>query len=180
MKRIFAVLLLIFLMLQTVSCVHVKPSYHGAETETERVEETTALSQPSLEETLQRELPTWTKVVHNATAFLQEARYAIVDASDAAYSYSEMEEDLRILSRIYPQYFSHRSIGKSVAGRQIYLAVLGNPDASRQILVSAGMHGREYLTPLLVMKQIEFMLAYLGDGCMGDTSYASILDQYCF
>lgn len=181
MKRILAVLLLTFLMLQTVSCIRIKPIRPSATSPTlDTTERDTASQAPIPDDMLQREFPDWSMVAHNARMFLKETEHAVVDTGDAAYSYADMSEDLQILSKMYPQYFSHRSIGSSVAGRTIWLAVLGNPNASRQILVSAGMHGREYMTPLLVMKQIEFMLAYLSDGSIGTTSYASILEKYCF
>ena len=82
----------------------------------------------------------------------------IVDVSKAEYSYSELTTDLSMLEARYPNEFSYSSIGLSADGRNIYAAVLGNPNAEKQILVSAGIHAREYLTPLLVMKQIEFYL----------------------
>jgi len=82
----------------------------------------------------------------------------IVDISKAEYSYSELSTDLSMLEAAYPNEFSYSSIGMSADGRNIYAAVLGNPDAEKQILVTAGIHAREYLTPLLVMKQLEFCL----------------------
>ena len=82
----------------------------------------------------------------------------IVDVSKAEYSYSELATDLSMLEARYPNEFSYSSVGLSADGRNIYAAVLGNPNAEKQILVTAGIHAREYLTPLLVMKQIEFYL----------------------
>lgn len=181
MKRVLAVFLLILLMLQTASCSQPAPEVQsGPPTETETEPKTLETEPPVAEEAKKTLFPTWSSVAHNASVYLRESENPIVDVSDAAYSYAEMEEDLQLLCQAYPQSLSHRPIGLSLAGRRIYLAVLGNPEAPRQILVSAGIHGREYMTPLLVMKQIEYMLVYLNDGMCEEVSYASILENYCF
>lgn len=49
-------------------------------------------------------------------------------------------------------------IGISHDCRNIYEAILGNENAKKHILVHAGIHGREYLTSLLVMRQLEYYL----------------------
>ena len=104
----------------------------------------------------------------------------LVDVSKREYSYAELRTDLEALAAAHPSRFSYRSFGKSVAGRELYVCTLGNPDAQSQVLVSAGLHGREYLTPLLVMKQIEFYLTYYDVGFYGETSYADLFDSVCF
>ncbi len=121
----------------------------------------------------------WIGAAATAEAFLNDSA-AIVDASKREYSYLEMEADLALLSATYPQYFSYRSFGKSVAGRELYVATLGNKNASRAVLVTAGLHGREYLTPLLAMKQIEFYLHYYYSGSFGGASYAELFSDCCF
>ena len=113
-----------------------------------------------------------------ANAFLTEGR--IVDCSRREYSYSEMLEDLQALKEQHPTRLSLREIGTSLDGRAIPLAILGNPSAQRQILVSAGIHGREYLTPLLVMKQLEFYLTYYDTGSFDGTSYSTLFDSCAF
>ena len=91
-----------------------------------------------------------------------------------------MVSDLAALKARYPAHLSYRSVGRSVAGRELYVAVLGNPDAPQQAVVSAGIHGREYLTPLLVMKQLEFYLHYYDVGDYRGTSYADLFENCCF
>ncbi|MBQ7347125.1 MAG: peptidase [Clostridia bacterium] len=178
MKRVLAVLLLILLTLQVTSCIQLKPEYRAEEPNDGTAHDGTETLAPA--DALDAVFPSWSDVEKNAKLFLTATENPIVDATDAAYSYTDMATDLQILANAYPTHLSYRSIGKSVAGRDIYLAVLGNPDAPRQIVVSAGIHAREYMTPLLVMKQIEYILAYRNDGACNGFSYASILEKYCF
>ena len=81
-----------------------------------------------------------------------------VDVSKVRYTYSEMVDDLTTLAEKYRDKMSYRAIGDSLDGRKIYAVTLGRADAEKQIVISAGIHGREYLTPMLVMKQLEFYL----------------------
>lgn len=82
----------------------------------------------------------------------------LVDVSQAEYSYEDMEADLLALQKNYPLLIRVASAGKSLDGREIYYADIGEPDAPKQIFLSAGIHGREYLTPLLLMKMVEYHL----------------------
>lgn len=82
----------------------------------------------------------------------------IVDTSKAEYSYTEMVSDLEQLASAYPKLFSYREIGRSCDGRALYVAVLGSPNAPRQIIADAGTHGREYLNPMFVMATLEYYL----------------------
>ena len=75
---------------------------------------------------------------------------------------------------------SYSSIGESLDGRTIYAIRLGNPEADKQILISAGIHGREYLTPLLVMKQLEFYLYNYDTAEYGGTPLSEIFEEYTF
>ena len=83
----------------------------------------------------------------------------VVDVSKAMYTYTEMEEDLMMLAGMYPTLLSVRSLGQSLDKREIYCAVVGSPDAEKQIVIHGGIHAREYMTSLLVMKQLEYYLA---------------------
>lgn len=82
----------------------------------------------------------------------------IVDTSKAEYTYEELESDLFELQSKYPNLLRVASAGKSLDGREIYYADLGDPEAERSVMINAGIHGREYLTPLLLMKQLEYHL----------------------
>lgn len=85
----------------------------------------------------------------------------IVSAIHKKYSYESMEKDIFALKEKYPNYFHYQVIGKSEDSRELYEATLGNANADRNILVIAAIHGREYMTTLLCMKQIEYYLSLL-------------------
>lgn len=69
------------------------------------------------------------------------------------YSYDLMKDDLEQIENKYKQVTKVTSIGRSLFGRNIYLASLGN--GSRRILVTAGFHGREWMTSMLLVKMFE-------------------------
>ena len=104
----------------------------------------------------------------------------IVTPSDLGYTYPEMEEDLAALDDRYGAYFSYQSIGKSVDGREIYACVVGNPNAGKKVLVSGGIHGKEYLSSLVVMTQMEYYLSCRETGSYHGMSYAELLESYAF
>lgn len=74
------------------------------------------------------------------------------------YTYDYMMHDLNLLQQKYPSYMRYRSLGKTADGREIVDCVIGNPNAPKQILIQAGMHGREHINSLLMMQQIEYIL----------------------
>ena len=74
------------------------------------------------------------------------------------YSYEQMTHDITNLSEVYGNLMSVNVIGQSLDNRDIYEVVIGNPDSDKHILIQAGIHAREQLPPLLVMKQLELAL----------------------
>ncbi|MBE6601171.1 MAG: peptidase M14 [Ruminococcaceae bacterium] len=160
MKRIIAIFLIVTLLWIPTSCIKEGPPAETA-------------PPPPVEAPL-----VWSDSDAIAEQFLMQS--GIVDCSKREYSYEEMVADLNELSAAYPSLLSYRAFGESVLGRELYVAVLGNPNATRQILVSAGIHGREYLTPLLAMKQIEFYLTYSQNGLYGDLGYSALFNDTCF
>ncbi len=104
----------------------------------------------------------------------------IVDTSKNKYSYSEMVVDLAAIQEKYEGKMSYAAVGDSLDGRKIYAVTLGNPNASKQIVISAGIHGREYLTPMLVMKQLEFYLYNYDTAEYGGIPLADIFEEYTF
>ena len=170
MKKPLSILLALFLGLSLASCIQVPPaavSLESQETETD----------PPVNPSLPKDFSDPKTV---ALDFLENRSSTIVDCSEREYSYAELEADLRELADLYPDLFSYRSFGKSVAGRELYVGILGNPNAKKQVLVSAGLHGREYLTPLLVMKQLEFYLTYYDVGHYSHIPYATLFEEVCF
>ena len=104
----------------------------------------------------------------------------VVDTSDNYYGYSELASDLSVLSQKYGDKMSYSSIGTSLDGRSIYAVSLGSPDAEKQIIVSAGIHAREYLTPMLVMKQLELCLYNYDTAAYGGIPLSEIFEEYQF
>lgn len=85
------------------------------------------------------------------------------------YSYDRMAKDLKELARRYPKQLKLESAGKSAGGRDIPVAVLGDPKSGRHVLVQAAIHGREHMTALLVMAQLEYCLKEGGAAFGGGT-----------
>lgn len=122
--------------------------------------------------------PAWESAQSAAEAFLTAE--GIVDISKREYSYDEMVGDLGELAERYPEAFSFREVGSTVAGRKMYVGVLGDPNAEKQVLVSAAIHGREYLTALLTMKMLEFCLTYYENGEYEGIFYRDLFEDTCF
>ena len=80
------------------------------------------------------------------------------------YSYDQMVRDLESLQSRYGTNMRTNVIGTTLDGRNLYEVVLGNPDAEKHVLIHAGIHAREYMTPLLVMKQLEYGLEFYDRG----------------
>lgn len=127
-------------------------------------------------------LPVWSADETHAAAMalLDNPTGGIVDISKEKYSYSELCDDLAALAQTYPARFSYESIGRTAAGREIWLCVMGNRNASRQVVVSASLHAREYLTTLLTMRQVEFCLANYAVGSYEEIPYRELFEDTCF
>lgn len=104
----------------------------------------------------------------------------IVTPSAQGYIYPDMVDDLAALAERYGDYFTYESIGKSVDGREIYACVVGNASAEKKVLLTGGIHGKEYLSSLVVMKQMEYYLANRAKGSYNGLQYAELLDTHAF
>ena len=67
------------------------------------------------------------------------------------YSYKQMIADMAALQAAFPEKVQISSIGTSELGRDIPVMIVGNPAASKHILMQGAIHGREYLTGWLLM-----------------------------
>lgn len=74
------------------------------------------------------------------------------------YEYETMEKELRNLLYQYQGKLSIDSLGKSFDDREIYRIIVGNKDAGRKLLFTGTIHGREYMTAKLLVKQTEYFL----------------------
>lgn len=83
---------------------------------------------------------------------------SIVTLTGYYYTYANMKSDLAELAERYPNTMSYRSYGISADGRDLYAATLGNPNAPKQVIITSGMHAREYVNSFVVMRQLEYYL----------------------
>lgn len=104
----------------------------------------------------------------------------IVTPNDKGYTYPMLVEDLAALEAAYGDKFAYESIGKSVDGREIFACVVGNPAAPKKIMITGGIHGREYLSSLLVMMQIEHYLSRYTVGKYNGLAYYDMFKEYAF
>lgn len=95
------------------------------------------------------------------------------------YSYEQLSRDLKELSRLYPKKLKIDTIGKSLKGRDIPVAVLGNLKVDHHVLIQASIHARESMTALLCVKQLEYCLRF-GDNKLDERTIDSLLNDVCF
>lgn len=105
-----------------------------------------------------------------------EVTNPIVKPADK-YSYEQMEADIHSLKAAYGDKIQVNVIGTSLDGRNIYDIILGNPEAEAQILMQGAIHAREYMTPLVMMSQLEYALAYYDTGHYNYKSVAEMLEK---
>ena len=78
------------------------------------------------------------------------------------YTYDQMSQDIQELASRYSSLMKVNTIGTTLDGRNLYEIVVGNINAEKHVLIHGGIHAREYMTPLLIMKQLEYGLAFYG------------------
>lgn len=101
----------------------------------------------------------------------------IVDEKDSKYTYSDFTEDLNALTEKYPDRLTRTYLGNTADNRSLYCVVLGNPNARKQIFVTAGIHGREYINSQLVMDMIEYYCRNYKTGLYCGLSYEELFDS---
>lgn len=111
---------------------------------------------------------------------ISESGLTIVDTSKSKYTYSEMKTDLELLRKKYGDCLTVKVAGKSYDNRNIYEVILGNPKARKKIFVQSSIHGREYMTALLTMKQIELYCKNYYTGMYNQKYYSELFDEVAF
>ncbi|MBQ9767280.1 MAG: peptidase [Lachnospiraceae bacterium] len=101
----------------------------------------------------------------------------IVDTLEEPYTYEEMTEDLELLALAYPDIVTVTTEGYSADGRAIPAVRFGNPAAEQVVFVQAAIHGREHLTALLVMEQLETYAKNYDTGVYGGKTYREIFSE---
>ncbi len=174
--------LILLLLMSAVAC----DTFGGASEDTQSSEQSTTeqatqpesgnTTEPCTDDDTQADVPTTEQTVQVPDAPMD----GIVIPGEMGYTYPDMVEDLAALAETYGEHFCYESIGKSVDGREIFACVVGNPNAEKKVLLTGGTHGKEYLSSLLVMTQMEYYLANRESGSFNGLSYAEMLEQYAF
>lgn len=110
---------------------------------------------------------------------LPHTKAELVSDQNAKYTYNQMVKDLKELKEKYPDLMEYFSLGQTADTREIYEVQIGNPKASRHIVIQATMHAREYINSLVAMRQIESLLANYYDGIYLSRYYCEIFDSCC-
>lgn len=85
--------------------------------------------------------------------------YKVSPGRFLGYTYENMQNDLGILARIFPEIIQIDSLGKTEDQRELYHFRIGSANAPKKILIFGGIHGREYMTSQLIMEQTtEFLM----------------------
>lgn len=87
----------------------------------------------------------------------------LVNDRDTVYSYEDMTEDLRQIARKYRGRAALKCLGTSEDGRNIWCLRIGNPSAGRKLLLDGGIHAREWLNSLMLMRKSEEILRQYAD-----------------
>ena len=93
------------------------------------------------------------------------------------YTHQQMEADIQSLKNLYGDRLQVNTIGWSRDGKAIYEIIVGNIDAPKHVLLQGAIHGREYMTPLLMMNQVEMALANYDTGCYENMALADMFRQ---
>ncbi len=104
----------------------------------------------------------------------------IVSSTDRKYTYKDFKSDMDKLVKKYPKYLSKHYLGKTADDRGLYYLVLGNPDAEKQIFVTAGFHAREYINCQVTMRLIEYYCRNYTTKSYEDVKYANLFDEVSF
>ena len=108
----------------------------------------------------------------------KEGQKLIIDDNPVMYTYDNMESDIHTLLVDYPRWITCEEIAKTVDRRSVYCLIIGNPQAGQSILMGGGIHGREYMTSQLVMKQTVAFLRHLEAGdSYHNVSYEKLLEN---
>lgn len=122
------------------------------------------------------QIPESTNTTDGTSAFAGTVTDPIVKVAEK-YTYDQMSQDIQKLSARYGSHMKVNVIGTSLDGRNLYEIIVGNQNAPKHILIHAGIHAREYMTPLLVMKQLEYGLAFYDSGSYNGTPLSQLFNQ---
>lgn len=102
-------------------------------------------------------------------------------ALNQRYSYQDIFSSLQVLSAEFPEFTVCRIVGESHDERHIPMLRLGL--GQKTLVCTAGLHGRESVNPVLLLRMIEeYAAAFAGRGEIAGISAEGLLTQYsiCF
>jgi g-D-glutamyl-meso-diaminopimelate peptidase len=115
----------------------------------------------------------------NQPNYYDQVSGSIVTPCDR-YSYDYMVNDLNRMAQTYPSLVTVRTYGTSVDGRALYEAVVGNANAPKKILFQASIHGREYMSTTILMKELDALLEGAANGgTYQGTALSTLLNSVC-
>lgn len=109
----------------------------------------------------------------------KESNLNIVSTKRQKYTYSKMVTDINAFKKSYSEFLTINNLGKTADKRNVYEIVLGNKNAKKQLLICGSTHAREYMTSLLIMKQIEFYCANYYTGTYNGKYFSEIFENTC-
>lgn len=102
----------------------------------------------------------------------------IIEKDPEMYLYQDMLYDMKILLAKYSDLINIEDMGTTQDNREIWLFRIGSADASNKILIHGGIHGREYITCQLVMKQmVRFLELYRNNDTYKGYTYDELMDD---
>lgn len=175
MKKIsllLSVVLLVSVLLTAVSCAKTEYKKSTSETTTTTTTTTTTAGTQSGGDPDNDFIEHTPGTTHDLVTFFEA-----VDTHEIKYTYEEMLVDILAMTEWYGDRVEMINIGFTEDGRLISAVRLGDADAERQIVVQAGIHGREYITTMLVMRQLEYYLDNYETGTYNGKTYEELFED---
>lgn len=101
----------------------------------------------------------------------------VVSSTDSKYTYSDFKEDMNQLVKKYPDRLTKKYLGKTADSRGLYYILLGNPEAEKQIFVTAGFHAREYINCQVTMRLIEYYCRNYDSATYEGITYRELFEE---
>lgn len=101
----------------------------------------------------------------------------IVDKNDKLYSYVNLTEDIKELTKKYPDILQYKNLGYTVDKRKIHSVRLGSPDAKNSVILTASMHAREYINSHVAMTLMEKYAQRYNTGKYKNKKYSQLFDD---
>ena len=112
-------------------------------------------------------------------AYIYYPSMKIVSSRDAKYDYADMQADLSELNRYFGEYMKVSSLGTSYDSRSIYCISMGKTSAKKQVVISAGIHAREWRNCHFLMEKLEYFLKNYDEKIYKGKTMRELLKDTC-